>query len=380
MAYRICVIEGDGIGHEVVPAALEALRATGVSFDVQPAEAGWECFERQGVALPEATLDAVCQADATLMGVMFSPSRLVEGYRSPAVTLRQRLGLYASLRPARSWPLSRSRPGVDLLIVRENTECVYARPEERRGDDMAVVERVITRQASERIGRKAAELAAGRRKRLTIMHKANIFPLTCGLFRDAVRQAAQAYPDVQVEEVFADTLAMRLLREPERFDVIVTTNLFGDIISGEAAMLCGGIGLAPSASLSDTLAVFAPVHGSAPDIAGRGVANPMASMLAGAMLLAYLGERDAAERLTAGVEAAIHAGAITPDLGGRATTNAVTDAVISAMQTGRPAQAEPARPPALPPWCALDAEAELAFLQDDSVLLEPLPDCSALEE
>ena len=383
MGYRICVMEGDGIGHEVIPAALEALCATGVAFDMLPAHAGWEHFQQHGEALPAATLEAIRGADAALMGVMFAPARPIAGYRSPIVALRQQLDLWATLRPARSWPLSRSRQGVDILIVRESSECLYARPESRQGDT-ATVERVITRQASQRIGRLALKLAAGRRRRLTIVHKANIFPLTCGLFRDAVREVAADFPDVQVDEVYADTMALRLLREPEAFDVIVTTNLFGDLFSGEVASLCGGLGLAPSANQGEKIAVFAPVHGSAPDIAGRGIANPMAAILAGAMLLRRLGEAAAADALHASVEAVIRAGITTPDLGGRATTAEVTAAVIRTLTA--PALRRPPTPLAplpsragLPPAECGPAD-ELAAMLDEGVLFEPLPACPALDE
>ena len=382
MGYRICVIEGDGIGHEVVPAALQVLRASGMPLDVIRASAGWECFQQTGQALPETTLQAIREADATLLGVMFAPARSVSGYRSPIVALRQHLGLYASLRPARSWPLPRSRQGVDLVLVRENSECLYAESEEDLGDT-ATVRRVITRAASRRIGRMALELAAGRRRRLTIVHKANIFPITCGLFRDALLETAASFPQVQINEVYADTMAMRLLREPEAFDVIVTTNLFGDLLAGEIPLLCGGIGLAPSATLGDKVAIFAPVHGSAPDIAGRGIANPMAAILAGAMLLQHLGETAAAARLTAGVDAAIRAGIITPDLGGRATTAEVAAAVtrLSALREPTPPAGVPVGEVTLAagersaPWCG--ASSELAAILDDNVLLEPLPGCNS---
>ena len=274
MAHRICTIGGDGIGREVVPAAVEVLRATGLDLEFTDALAGLECFERDGDTLPAETLAAVKAADATLFGAITTPTgKRPKGYRSSILTLRQELGLYANLRPARSWPVDSSRAGVDMLIVRENTEGLYVRRETLDGDT-ATAERRITREASLRIGRAACRLAQGRRRHLTIVHKANVLPVTCGLFRDSVREATAEFEGLTVDEMLVDAMAMRLVKDPEHFDVIVTTNMFGDILSDEAAAICGGMGLAPSANIGPGTAVFEPVHGSAPDIAGQGIANP----------------------------------------------------------------------------------------------------------
>ena len=229
---RLCVIEGDGIGHEVVPAALAVLSSTGFPIEVVHADAGWDCFLERGMALPPETLELARQCDAILFGAVSSPSHKVAGYSSPIVELRRQLDLYANLRPSHSWPIPTSRPGIDLLIVRENTEDLYVR-RERSDGHTAVAERVITRQGSERVARVACQWATRRRRRLTIVHKANVLPETCGLFRQVALDVAAEHPDLEVEEMLVDTMALRLVTTPERFDVIVTTNLFGDILSDE---------------------------------------------------------------------------------------------------------------------------------------------------
>lgn len=334
-AFRVCLVEGDGVGREVVPAGRRVLEATGAPLDFVQAEAGWGTFQELGTALPAATMEAVRGADATLFGAVSSPLQPVEGYRSPIVALRRELDLYANLRPVASAPVAASRPGVDLLIVRENTEGLYA-GRERRDADVAVTERVITRAASERVARLAFRLAARRRGLVTIVHKANVLRATCGLFREAAFRVAEGFPAVRAEEMLVDTAAMRLVTEPERFDVLVTTNLFGDILSDEAAALVGGLGLAPSGNVGDgRAAVFEPVHGSAPDIAGRGIANPAATFLACAMLLDHLGTARAAERLRAAVMETLRRGIVTPDLGGTATTQEVTEAVVQYIERER---------------------------------------------
>ena len=217
-----------------------------------------------------------------------------------------------------------------MLIVRENSEGLYGGPE-RSSDDEAVTERVITRHGSERIARVAFRLALQRRRQVTIVHKANVLRATCGLFRRVAFEIAEEFPQVHVEEMLVDATAMRLIIEPERFDVILTTNLFGDILSDEAAALVGGLGLAPSGNVGDSKAIFEPVHGSAPDIAGRGIANPTATFLAVAMLLDHLGKDSTARSVRSAVEDMLRSKVLTPDLGGRASTNDVTRAVIERL-------------------------------------------------
>ncbi len=370
----ICLIPGDGVGREVVPAAAQVIATALPGTRFVTAQAGWDCFIRSGTALPQETVEAVRGTDATLFGATQSPTTgsptrtLRDGdsghprglspqsggrpaiYRSPILTLRKEFDLYANLRPAS--PLAPNGCPIDLLIVRENTEGLYSGRERREGDT-AIAERVITRQASERIAQVAFEQARrramlrettqsgpgagsrGRRAspRVTIVHKANVLKVTDGLFRESCLAVSKGYPDVEVDEVLVDAAAMWLVRDPSRFDVIVTTNLFGDILSDLAAGLVGGLGVAPSANVGDgRVGVFEPVHGSAPDIAGRGVANPMGAIVSAAMLLEHVGEPRAAALMRKAVRATVKAGLTTPDLGGMATTAQVTAAVCDIVR------------------------------------------------
>lgn len=303
MTHLITVINGDGIGAEVIPAAVEVLRALHLPLEFHVADAGYAAFERFGDALPPGTL-AQCQtSDAILFGATQSPMGKIEGYRSPILTLRRHFDLYANLRPA-------LLGDIDMLIVRENTEGLYS-GRERVEDDgaTAITERVITARASERIVRTACEWALKRRKKLTIVHKANVLKETCGLFRRVAFEVTAQYPALQVDELLVDAAAMFMAQDPTRFDVIVTTNLFGDILSDLAAGLTGGLGVAPSANVGSAKpGVFEPVHGSAPDIAGRGVADPRAAILSAAMLLDYLGYADSAAMLRQVTYATAHSG------------------------------------------------------------------------
>lgn len=284
---QLCVMPGDGIGKEVIPAALDVLQAVVPDLETIPAEAGWACFEKHGVSVPQETLDIITACGAALFGAVSSPSRKVEGYRSAILTLRQALDLYANLRPVRSLPHISPAKGIDFVVVRENTEGLYAQRERWEGEE-AIAERVITRAASLRIGQVAVDLAARReRKHLTIVHKANILPLTDGLFRDSVREAAADYPMVDVDELLVDIACLKVVSEPRRYDVIVTTNLFGDILSDVASYWAGGMGVAPSVNIGRDAVLAEPVHGSAPDIAGQGIANPIASILSAALLVRY---------------------------------------------------------------------------------------------
>jgi homoisocitrate dehydrogenase len=324
---HVCVIPGDGIGPEVLAAAVAVLRAVVPDVELTEAAAGWGAFQREGAALPAATLAAARAADAVLFGAVASPSHPVAGYSSPIVALRRELDLYANIRPTLG-------PAADLVVVRENTEGLYAGRERLEdGGDTAIAERVITRRASARIVRSACELARARggRRQLTIVHKANVLRLSDGLFRSVALEVAGAYPDLSVEEMLVDVAAMRVAQSPERFDVIVTTNLFGDILSDVACIHGGGLGLAASANLGESRALFEPVHGAAPDIAGQGVANPLAAISCVAMLLEWRGLAGPAARVSAAVTQVRAAGPHPPDLGGSSTTAAVAAAVLARL-------------------------------------------------
>lgn len=283
---QLCVIPGDGIGREVIPAAVEVLQAVVPNLETIPLKAGWDCFQECGASVPSETLEALRSTGAGLFGAVSSPSHRVEGYRSAILTMRQTLDLYGNIRPVHPLPGRSPNPNVNMIVVRENTEGLYV-GQERRDGDTAIANRVITRKASYRIGAMAARLMEQlQRQRLTIVHKANVLPVTDGLFRDSVREAVQNHKSysVAVDELLVDVAALKILESPEQFDCVVTTNLFGDILSDAAAYWGGGLGLAPSLNLGDDIALAEPVHGSAPDIAGTGQANPTAAILSAALL------------------------------------------------------------------------------------------------
>ncbi|NTV65395.1 MAG: isocitrate/isopropylmalate dehydrogenase family protein [Oscillochloris sp.] len=336
---RVCVIPGDGIGPEVLGAAVEVLRAVAPDVELSEAAAGWATFQRQGVALPSETLAAARSADAVLFGAVASPSHNVPGYRSPIVALRRDLDLYANIRPtSNEQHRTAGVPPVDLVVVRENTEGMYAGRERiEDGGDTAITERLITRRASARIVRVAFDLARSRAAAgkadptVTIVHKANVLRVSDGLFRSVALEVAAGYPDVKTEEMLVDVAAMRIAQHPERFDVLVTTNLFGDIISDVACIHGGGLGLAASANLGEGRALFEPVHGAAPDIVGKGIANPLAAIECVAMLLEWRHRARTAAHVRAAAAAVLASGPRTPDMGGTSTTAAVTRAVIERL-------------------------------------------------
>ncbi|HEX7000938.1 MAG TPA: isocitrate/isopropylmalate dehydrogenase family protein [Trueperaceae bacterium] len=326
----ICLIPGDGIGQEVIPAARRLLEATGLDLTFVEAEAGWATFQKTGSSVPAETLTKVTSSDATLAGAFTSPSHKVEGHQGAIRYMRRTLDLFSNLRPARSRAIPNSIPGIDMLMVRENTEGLYVEKERRYGD-LAIADAVVTRRASQRIARVALEQARKRRGRVAVIHKANVLPLTSGLFLETVMTVAkEEYPDVEAYDVIVDAAAMKLVRDPGSFDVLVSTNLFGDILSDLMAGLTGGLGVAPSANVGERYAIFEPVHGSAPDIAGQGVANPTATMLTAAMMLDHMGFTAEARRMDAAVDTVLADGPVTRDLGGDAGTEQFTDAVIAA--------------------------------------------------
>jgi homoisocitrate dehydrogenase len=327
--YRICLLPGDGIGPEVVASAAEVLRALPLEFQFSQAEIGFGAYQKLGTPLPQETLDAIRASDAAFFGAVTTPPN-IEGYFSPVVRMRQTLDLYTNLRPIRSIPHPSSREGIDMLIVRENSEGLYIGSERmEENGERAVTERIITRRGSQRILRKAFELArAGGRKRVHVVHKANVLRQTDGLFRAVALEVGRDFADIEMKEMLVDTCAMELVRDPQQFELIVTTNLFGDILSDEACMLVGGLGVAASGNIGTEAAVFEPVHGSAPTLAGTGQANPLAAILAAAMLLEHLGEAEGAGRVRATAEACMAAGAVTADMGGTLSTQEATQAVI----------------------------------------------------
>jgi homoisocitrate dehydrogenase len=332
---KLCVIPGDGIGKEVVPAAVEVLQAISSDLEIVTADAGWECFQRTGSSVPEETLSAIKTCGSALFGAVSSPSRKVEGYRSAIITMRQSLNLFANIRPVKSLPRLSPRDDVDMIIVRENTEGLYSGIERSNGEK-AIAERVITREASINIANRAMQLAKSlERKRLTIVHKANILPMTDGLFRDACREVAEEYAQggfsMEVDELLVDVAALKMISDPIRFDVLVTTNLFGDILSDAAAYWCGGLEMAPSLNWGNNVAVAEPVHGSAPDIVGKGIANPIAAILSGALLVQHIwGQPELAKM----IKQAVHQ-TLSQNIGNPFMTNTphhtrqITDSILS---------------------------------------------------
>ncbi len=312
---RIAVIPGDGIGKEVMEAAMLVLQKLDLPFEYEYYEAGDEAFEKCGVALPEETLEGCKKSDAVLFGAAGETAADV------IVRLRQELQTYANVRPARAIKgVKCLYPNLDIVIVRENTECLYLGIE-FEVDGVAEAVRIISRRASERIARFAFELAKREgRKKVAALHKANVMKRTCGMFRDACRAVASEYPDIAFEEYYIDAACMYLVMDPYRFDVIVTTNMFGDIVSDLAAGLVGGLGLAPSANIGERWAIFEPVHGAAFDIAGKGIANPTAMILTACMMLRHFGYLEEAKRVERAVEETIASGKRTPDLGGKLGT------------------------------------------------------------
>ena len=326
MTREATLIRGDGIGPEIVAATLEVLGALGVALSWDEQLAGVAALDRVSDPIPPATLDSIRRTRLALKGPLTTP--VGSGFRSVNVALRQEFDLYANVRPARTVLPGGRYDNIDLVLIRENTEGLYVGLDHSfrvAGDRRALAQAmsVITREGCERICRYAFEYAkAHGRRKVTIVHKANILKATSGLFLDTGRRVAQEYAGVvAADDKIVDNCAMQLVLDPWQFDVIVTTNLFGDILSDEAAGLVGGLGLAPGGNVGTHAAIFEAVHGSAPDIAGQGVANPAALMLAAAMLLDHVGERDAASRLRQAVTTVIARDNVrTRDLGGSAST------------------------------------------------------------
>jgi 3-isopropylmalate dehydrogenase len=350
---KIGVLNGDDIGHEIVPATIRVMKAAAAASGLEIAWSeipiGRKAFDELGTTMPDDTLERLSALDGWVLGPIGHQAypkhpRAI----NPHPILRKHFDLFANIRPARSYPnLPSVHKDVDLVIVRENNEgfqpdrnVVAGSGEFRPSEDMTISIRVITRNGSAKVARAAFELARARRKHLTAVHKDTVFKLGCGMFAEECRKIGAEFPDVAYQEMMVDTFAMRLAMNPQRFDVVVTTNMFGDILSDEAAGLVGGLGLAPGLCAGTRWAMAQATHGSAPDIAGRGIANPYAMIVSGQMLLAWLGRKhgnpkavESAERIARAVDRVMQEqDRLTPDLGGQGTTGTMADRIVQQIQ------------------------------------------------
>jgi 3-isopropylmalate dehydrogenase len=337
--YKISVIPGDGIGPELTEAALKILQAVekkfGLKFSLVYAEAGDDCKVKRGVALPEDSVQKIRDSHACIKGPVGETAADV------IVKLRLILDLYANLRPIKTYPgAEAARPDIDMFFVRENTEDVYKGLEHTLDANTTICIRVITRTACERIAKRAFEMARTRngKKKVTAIHKANVMRVTDGLFASVCREVSKRYPDIAFNELYVDAASMRLIKQPQEFDVFCTCNMFGDILSDEAAQLVGGLGMAPGANVGDNFALFEPIHGSAPNRAGKGTANPLSMILSAKMMLEWLGEKygdakciKAAVAIEDAVVKTLKAKNTVPDLGGKKTTLGMADAIAAAI-------------------------------------------------
>jgi 3-isopropylmalate dehydrogenase len=337
--YTISVIPGDGIGPELTEATLKVLDAVkkefGVKCKIVDAPAGDIALEKFGKALPEDSVEKIKASHACLKGPVG------ESAADVIVKLRLMFDLYANLRPLKAYPnVPVARPDIDMLFVRENTEDVYRGLEHTLDPNTTICIRVITRRASERIAKKAFEMARLRngKKKVTAIHKANVMRVTDGLFRDVCRETAKQYPDIAFNELYVDAASMRIIKEPQVFDVFCTCNMFGDILSDEAAQQIGGLGMAPGANIGDNFALFEPIHGSAPNRAGKHTANPISMILSAKMMMDWLGEKyndkkciNAGKAIENGVVYALKHGQSVPDCGGKTTTVGMAEAIAAAL-------------------------------------------------
>lgn len=326
-SWNVVVLPGDGIGPDVINAALQVINAInrrfGVKMDITHAEAGTNCIPKYGTNLPEKTIETLRKSDCVIKGPMATPEGK-SSEMSAAVKMRKLFSLYANVRPSKNMPgVPGIKPNVDLVIVRENTEGLYSGLDFAISEDTAIGIRVITKKASERVGRFALELARSRKKHLTIVHKGNILKASDGLFKDTIMNVAKDYKEIIVDEAHVDAMAQWLIKNPEKYDVIVTENLFGDILSDEAAMVVGSLGVAPSANIGDSYAMFEPIHGSADKYAGKDVVNPIATILSVKMMYDWMGEHKAAEAIEQAVFASLKNKVCTYDLGGADKTSEV---------------------------------------------------------
>ncbi|KAA1153617.1 isocitrate dehydrogenase [Pseudoalteromonas sp. FUC4] len=330
----ITVIKGDGIGPSIIDSALEILKAAGCDFDYEFVDAGLAALEKTGELLPQETVDTIAKNKITLKGPLTTP--VGEGFTSINVTLRKQFGLYANVRPVKSFVGTKARyDDIDIITIRENTQGMYSGAGQVVSEDgnEAEAKSIITREGAEKIVTFAYELAVREgRKKVTAVHKANILKSTSGLFLKVAREVAERYPQIESNEMIVDATCMKLVMTPEEFDVIVTTNLFGDILSDLCAGLVGGLGMAPGANIGEDAAIFEAVHGSAPDIAGKNLANPTSVILASIQMLEHLDMGDTAERIRSAVADVIQSGdRTTRDLGGSHGTTDFTQSVIDRL-------------------------------------------------
>lgn len=337
--YKIALMPGDGIGPELTEATLKVLEVAqekfGIKLNMIRAEAGDACLKNRGAALPEDSLKIIKESHACLKGPVGETAADV------IVRLRLMFDLYANVRPLKAYPGAPvAHPDIDMIFVRENTEDVYKGLEYTIGNDTTICLRVITRKSCERIAKRAFETARVRngKKKVTAIHKANVMRVTDGLFASICREIAKQYPDIAYNEMYVDAATMHLIRKPQDFDVFCTCNMFGDILSDEAAQLIGGLGMAPGANIGDNFALFEPIHGSAPDIAGKHIANPISMILSAKMMLDWLGEKyndsnctKAAAAIEAAVAKTLQTKSLVPDLGGKASTMEMAQSIASAL-------------------------------------------------
>ncbi len=329
MKHRITLIPGDGIGPEVTEATLQVIQAAGIEVEWEVLQAGAEAFKKYGKYLPDELLDSLQRNRVGIKGPIATP--IGQGFASVNVTLRKALNLYANFRPIKNLPGVKTRfENVDIIVVRENTEDLYSGLEHVVVPGVVESLKIITAEASTRIARFAFEYARRHeRKKVSAIHKANIMKLSDGLFLDCVREIARLYPEIQYEELIVDNTCMQMVLEPQQFDVMLLENLYGDIVSDLGAGLVGGLGLVPGANLGDNCAIFEAVHGSAPSIAGKNVANPTAMMLSAVLMIHHLGENEKANRIIQAIETVYSEGKVlTRDLGGTSTTSQFADAVV----------------------------------------------------
>lgn len=330
---RVTMIPGDGIGREIAQAMMQVVDASGAKIEWEIVHAGEAVLQETGDLVPQAVYESIERNQIAIKGPITTP--IGEGYCSVNVALRKKYDLYANVRPIRSVGKTPSLfEGLDLVLFRENTEDLYAGLEKKISDDEMHSIKVITRSASERIVKQAFDFAVShQRRRVTVVTKANIMKLTDGLFLEVAREVAKAYPTIEFTEILVDNMAMQLVINPQQFDVIVTENLYGDILSDLMAGLVGGLGIIPGANLGRNMAIFEAVHGSAPDIAGKDLANPTALILSACLMLEHLNESEAASRIRQALDQVLsHPDNFTRDLGGRIGTTAFTNLILAAMQ------------------------------------------------